>query len=105
MTLITTLQEIEKEFEEMIQYNHGNDEIIKRTEVFYDKEKLKAFHRKSHIRLLESLKGDLPKWRETPFKSEHTHGDEIVWTHEAGHNSCLSTIHQLIDNAIKSIEV
>jgi hypothetical protein len=87
MPLITTLQEERERFEKEFPTMYSQDKIA-----------IKSFLTQSHIRLLESLKEELPKEKET-YTFENQKFD--MW--EKGYNECLSTIHQLINNAIKSI--
>lgn len=108
MPLITTLQEELERFEK----EFGNDQW----DCSY--EEVQSFLTQSHIRLLKSLKEELPKEDKTKYCGAKEHEDGTVCTScenglsncdrvEAArqHNNLLSTTHQLIDNAIKSIEV
>lgn len=86
-----TFNEIETEF---------NKEFI----VMYsgDAKRVKSFLTQSHIRLLQSLKEELPEERGITFETSNLQAEV---SYSAGYNDCLFTTHQLIDNAIKSIEV
>lgn len=92
MPLITTLQEERERFKKTsfnwVDLDDGKGVYILASQV-------ESFLTQSHIRLLESLKKELPKQKEL---------GEVYWK-KRDFNSCLSTIHQLLDNAIKSIEV
>ncbi len=104
MPLITILQEIEKEFEEKFfraTAQHGTSKVFDRVKFEVKIQEMQSFLTQSHIRLLESLKNELPK--KATFDSMDT--TKLSTRGEVrAFNSCLSTIHQLLDNAIKSIE-
>ncbi len=98
MPIITTLQDERERFEKTsfkwVDLEDGKGVYILASQV-------KSFLTQSHIRLLESLKEELPKEKSETWISNAiviVDNESKVW------NSLLSTIHQLIDNAIKSIE-
>jgi hypothetical protein len=98
-----TYEQIENEFDETsfkwADLEDGNGRYILESQV-------KSFLTQSHIRLLQSLKEELPEPIDETNPVHDFTGDPGEWNvARIGFNRCLSTIHQLIDNAIKSIEV
>ena len=88
MTLTTTLQEIEKEILDIPAFDKEQDQILV----------LRSYVQSLPKRLLESLKEELPG-----VASEELLKDRYEFA--CGFDTYRSTIHQLLDNAIKSIEV
>lgn len=109
MPIITTLQEEQEQIESFFNWAEQIKEAeIERWKIMYGctPDELKSFLTQSHIRLLQSLKEELPEPIDETNPVHDFTGDPGEWNvARIGFNRCLSTIHQLIDNAIKSIEV
>ena len=114
MPLITTLQEEREKIDELLR-KIDYEEDFEMGISFEDRHQIwnpiKSFLTQSHIRLLESLRQELPKEKEEYYNCArptcidiHDRMCEHIgeWT---GHNKLLSTTHQLLDNAIKSIKI
>jgi hypothetical protein len=63
---------------------------------------IKDFLRSSHTSFIQDLIQRVEGERkETPYKENHTIGDEVVWTFEDGKNSALDTIIKMLKEEIE----
>ena len=89
-----------QEFDKLVEFNHGNGDILLRTEVFYDKEKLKDFIEN----LLEEQRKDLINQilSESPEDKVVTEKDYVYKQIEAEHfNQCNAQWRELLTNKLK----
>ena len=94
-----------EKFEKLIEYNHGNGDIILKTEVFYDKQKLKQFIIDSQLTLLLSVKEMVESRKKKEIMSDRDTMTTIHANYKTrGYNQALSDLKSILDSEINKIK-